>query len=282
MNPLIQEGIHVVHDETDVRISRVMMIGPTDTPYEKGIYFFEIEFPENYPYSPLKAVFKTNRGKTRLHPNFYSTGKVCVSIIGTWNGPGWSACQTLSSVLVTFRSLMIENPLWQEPGFNGEESKRNSDYNQVITHENLRIGLIQMLENTPSGFESFLPIMREHFLQNYDWFINKYSKLLHLTGNTLAGPSVYNFSVKCEYQGLLEKLGELALSYQTKTGGWEGEMNQLLEKIPTNDTTSYRKLIISTKECCDIQRQFDVLLTLLQMRGHIQRSGNGLLQQITT
>lgn len=297
MEPLISEGIYVLHDENDITISRVMMIGPEDTPYENGIYLFEMKFPENYPFSPLKAKFQTNNGSSRLHPNFYSNGKVCVSVIGTWTGPGWTSCQSLASVLVTFRSLMIENPLWQEPGFNGEKSKRNTDYNDIITYENLRIGIIQMLESPPSGFEGFLPIMREHFLQNYDWLVTKYTGMLNersieeetgndvgpkYEGNMLLSPSIYNFSVKCQLTTLLEKMGELVISFQDESEFCYEGLSELIDKIPVNTSITYKKLVLETQESESIQRQFDVLLSLLQIRGQIQRVGVGKIIRITT
>ena len=35
-------------------------------------------------------------GKVRFNPNLYNDGKVCLSILGTWAGPG-RACQMLSA-----------------------------------------------------------------------------------------------------------------------------------------------------------------------------------------
>ena len=282
LEPLINEGIYVLHDENDIRISRVIIIGPDDTPYAKGMYCYEIEFPPNYPYSPLKAKFCTNNGTSRLHPNFYSNGKVCVSVIGTWSGPGWTSCQTLSSVLLTFRSLMIENPLWQEPGFNGEKSERNTRYNDLINYENLRIGTIQMLENPPSGFEGFMPIMREHFLQNYDYLVNRYSPLISkFDGKTISSPGIYNFSIKFKYATLLEKLGELVINLQSENEECQSCLQSLLAQIPETGETTYKKLVISTKDTSNIQRQFDVLLNLLQLRGMVQQVGRGKLVRVS-
>ena len=39
-DPLIDNNIIVLHDETDVNISRACIIGPSDTPYAHGFYFF--------------------------------------------------------------------------------------------------------------------------------------------------------------------------------------------------------------------------------------------------
>lgn len=296
LSPLIDEGIYVLHDENDVTVSRVIIIGPDDTPYAKGMYCFEIEFPPNYPYSPLKAKFKTNDGRTRLHPNFYSNGKVCVSVIGTWAGPGWSSCQTFASVLLTFRSLMIENPLWQEPGYNNEKSSRITSYNEVITYENLRIGILQMLTSPPTGFEGFVPIMREHYLRNYDWLVTKYSDMLNerqfdkegndigtkYEGKVLTGPSIYNFSVKCQLAKLLNKMGDMVITLQSESIECNDCLTSLLAYIPSDQPITYRNLVMATKDTDNIQNQFDVLLNLLQLRGMIHQVGPGKLIKVTT
>ena len=39
-NPLNDEGIYYVHDETDMFKGYAMIIGPEGTPYEGGYYFF--------------------------------------------------------------------------------------------------------------------------------------------------------------------------------------------------------------------------------------------------
>ena len=48
----------------------------------------------------------TGGGTVRFNPNLYANGKVCLSILGTWSGPGWSPVQSLASVLISIQSLM--------------------------------------------------------------------------------------------------------------------------------------------------------------------------------
>lgn len=76
----------------------------------------------------------TNGGKYRFNPNLYADGvsrpycimenaegsqKVCLSLLGTWSGPGWVAGQsTLLQVLISIQSLILNNePYLNEPGW---------------------------------------------------------------------------------------------------------------------------------------------------------------------
>ena len=63
----------------------VMIIGPKKTPYEDVPFFFDIQLPNDYPKSP--PIFHYISFCTdRLNPNLYDDGKVCVSLLGTWEG----------------------------------------------------------------------------------------------------------------------------------------------------------------------------------------------------
>jgi ubiquitin-protein ligase len=62
-----------------------MMVGPSCTPYEDGLFFFEIQLPNDYPVTPPRVHF-LSFCSDRLNPNLYEDGKVCVSLLGTWTG----------------------------------------------------------------------------------------------------------------------------------------------------------------------------------------------------
>jgi ubiquitin-conjugating enzyme E2 Z len=173
-NPLVSNGIHYIHDETDMLKGYAMIIGPSDTPYFGGFYFFEINYPQDYPYSTPKVKFCTNGECIRFNPNLYQDGKVCISILNTWKGEQWSACQTISSILLSLLTLFINNPLLNEPGV-----KHNLTdiimYNKIIEFANLKIAICDIL-NKKLGiylpfFDLFETEMRENFKNNVNTYI---------------------------------------------------------------------------------------------------------------
>lgn len=62
----------------------------------------------------------TGGGRVRFNPNLYACGKVCLSLLGTWQagqGESWSAdASTTFQVLISIQSLILVD----EPYFNGE------------------------------------------------------------------------------------------------------------------------------------------------------------------
>ncbi|KAG7273126.1 LOW QUALITY PROTEIN: hypothetical protein CRUP_005454 [Coryphaenoides rupestris] len=60
-------------------------MGPTRTPYEDGLFLFDIQLPNIYPAAPPLFSY-LSQCSGRLNPNLYDNGKVCVSLLGTWIG----------------------------------------------------------------------------------------------------------------------------------------------------------------------------------------------------
>lgn len=95
----------------------LMIIGPKGTPYEDGFLFFQLNFTSKYPYEPPYVVFLNKDKNVRIHPNLYSNGKVCLSILGTWPGPKWVPTMSLNTIALTLQSILCDNPLINEPSY---------------------------------------------------------------------------------------------------------------------------------------------------------------------
>jgi len=170
-HPLTDNNIYYVHDDTDILKGYALIVGPSDTPYFSGFYFFEFIYPSDYPFSPPKVKYMTNDGLTRYNPNLYKCGKVCVSILNTWSGDKWSACQTINSILLTLCSLLNDMPFLNEPGAQAG-SRDCIAYNKSIEYSNINFAICDLVNPNknyiPEQFKIFYPYLKEHFYKNYD------------------------------------------------------------------------------------------------------------------
>ena len=63
---------------------RCLISGPEGTPYEMGLFLFDLLLPEGYPsVPPLMEIETTGGGRVRFNPNAYADGKICLSLLGT-------------------------------------------------------------------------------------------------------------------------------------------------------------------------------------------------------
>lgn len=110
-------GIYYVPDEADMRRGVALVFGPENTRYANCALFFSVQFPADYPISSPVVRIITSDGKTRFHPNLYIDGKVCLSILGTYSGPSWVSSLNIGSVFKSIVSLLDNNPITNEPGW---------------------------------------------------------------------------------------------------------------------------------------------------------------------
>jgi ubiquitin-conjugating enzyme E2 Z len=156
------DGIFVTCDESNVTRIHALVVGPFETPYAGGFFYFVLDLPDDYPHQPPKAtLMTTDGGRVRFNPNLYADGKVCLSILGTWAGPGWSPTLSISSVLISIQSLMNHRPFCNEPGFETSASKRDIDlYNECVAHETIRVAVCDVLEEGTTTSRALPEAMR--------------------------------------------------------------------------------------------------------------------------
>ena len=213
-NPLHENGIYYKHDETDMLKGYALIVGPEDTPYFGGYYFFRLDFPCDYPYSPPKVTVLTNGREIRFNPNLYKCGKVCVSILNTWHGEQWSACQTITTILLTLGTLLCKDPLLNEPG----TTKLHPDfdkYNWIVEYANLDVAVCDILEKKkgvyiPEVMDLFQEAVQKHFLLNKAKLIEfgeKKREEFDFICVKRIKTNLYNMTVDIDYALTLERLG---------------------------------------------------------------------------
>ena len=99
--------------------------------------------PSDYPNRAPKVNLATTGGGTvRFNPNLYNCGKVCLSLLGTWQGEQGEAWQpktsTLLQVFISVQALiLVPDPFFNEPGYErirgtAEGDRESRRYNETI------------------------------------------------------------------------------------------------------------------------------------------------------
>ncbi|OAY76100.1 Ubiquitin-conjugating enzyme E2 36 [Ananas comosus] len=89
-----------------MRYFDVMIIGPSQSPYEGGVFKLELFLPEEYPMAPPKVRFLTKI----YHPNidkasgtlYLQLGRICLDILKD----KWSPALQIRTVLLSIQALL--------------------------------------------------------------------------------------------------------------------------------------------------------------------------------
>uniref|UniRef100_A0A2P2LU09 Ubiquitin-conjugating enzyme E2 35 n=1 Tax=Rhizophora mucronata TaxID=61149 RepID=A0A2P2LU09_RHIMU len=81
-----------------MRYFNVMILGPTQSPYEGGVFKLELFLPEEYPMAPPKVRFLTKI----YHPNIDKLGRICLDILKD----KWSPALQIRTVLLSIQALL--------------------------------------------------------------------------------------------------------------------------------------------------------------------------------
>ena len=169
-------GIYYYQDAHILTRGTAMIIGPPDSIYAYCPLFFKFEFPDDYPFNPPKVTFLTNDGITRFHPNLYVDGKVCLSILGTYSGPGWQSTMSFSMVLLSLKALLDTNPLRHEPGYENVSMDHNyaKHYSEYVNFRIVKCALKEYKDPTYLRlFENDIKDILPELQQNLKVFIQK-------------------------------------------------------------------------------------------------------------
>lgn len=213
------DNVYYQHDENNILKGYLLILGHENTPYSHGYYFFSIDFPEDYPFMPPIVKYFSNDGYIRYNPNLYICGKVCLSLINTWQGEGWTSCQTLRSVIVVLTSIFNDKPLLNEPGISNN-SKMIHKYNLLIEYKTITFLINDIVRqinsknnNTfNSKFNMFKFNVNEMFIKNYDKIINNLKNLHErCKENNIEKLQIdtYNINVKLDFTSIYNDLEKL-------------------------------------------------------------------------
>jgi len=220
--------------ETD---NKVLIVGPrypkqTDPdyksakyPYEECLFFFNMDFPRAYPGVPPHMQFVNSAfygDNFRYHPNLYQVfpqkefnGKVCLSILGTWAGPGWTPDMNIESVLTTVQSLLGPNPIHNEPGFEAlkQDDPQVIAYNHKVCHRSIKFTVdtykrvFEEEDMLPPNIEPFVDQLKERAFTAMKFFARKLALLKkQVPVGTSFVREIHHEAMRVDYDSLLSEV----------------------------------------------------------------------------
>ena len=93
-------------EDDDIFKWTATLMGPSASPYQGGVFYLNIVFPQNYPFKPPKITFATKV----YHPNINSSGGICLDVLKDQ----WSPALTIDKILLSICSL-LEDPNPDDP-----------------------------------------------------------------------------------------------------------------------------------------------------------------------
>ena len=282
----INDGIYLHINEENMNYVLIQIIGPSETPYAYGNYFFTFEYSKNYPFEAPIVRFMTTDGTIRFNPNLYSNGKVCLSILGTWSGPPWEPTMSLAIVCEYLKSILNENPLENEPGFENKKNQVMTNYVLYVDINNYNYAINYIVRNKPYQlFDKFNNTINNEFIKNLNNIyeiiknknnnecINSYKTLIITPYNKVIQTNYNNI-----YSGILENVAHmiyLHINYkcfdsETTTILIDFYKNHKNEIILINKNMFYKKLIPILIHNISLVNQYefsdDITLMLYQLK----------------
>jgi ubiquitin-protein ligase len=103
------------------------ILGPKNTPYAGGTYYFEMKFTNEYPNKgPIDVRMKT----PTYHPNINSSnGHICVQYFS-----GWKNTNDVAGIVTTIFDL-LNNPN-PASSYNSTDTSKSADFNRRYANEN--------------------------------------------------------------------------------------------------------------------------------------------------
>ncbi|GMS89604.1 hypothetical protein PENTCL1PPCAC_11779, partial [Pristionchus entomophagus] len=144
----LPKEIHLWAWETRLDLLTCVIFGPSGTPFELTPFHFDIHIPETFPAVPPKVHYYS-WSQEQLNPNLYQAGKVCVSLLGTWDGDGaekWTPTSNLLQVFISIQGLILNaEPYFNEAGYEERKNVPEHEANSKRYNETAAINSLEYM-----------------------------------------------------------------------------------------------------------------------------------------
>lgn len=196
LKPDWESSIYVRGSEGNMSGYQFIITGPRDTPYDNGLFLYNMTLPSDYPVKPpFINLLTTGNGKYRPNPNLYADGKVCIDLLGTF-GNSWTLTSNMVQVLLAIQAqIMVEKPLCNEPMYRHASTASNIIYNALQRIITMKIAMIGPLTTPYAGFTDMIgkffygPKRYEIIQQMYTWVQAAEQITVHQCTQFIYGPA---------------------------------------------------------------------------------------------
>lgn len=196
-----QNNYKIYYNDENIYKIFAYIKAPVDSLYRHCFIKVEITLNDDYPKTPPECKF-INYNNSRIHPNLYQNGKICLSILGTWSGPSWTSNMSIETILISIQSLLDNTPYIHEPG-----QKDNSEYNKYVRYKTFETCLIDYYEK--ENVKELKEYIENYIKNNYDDIISDLQVLKEYQGYKI-NTHCYNVkSIILDYERIIIKIKQM-------------------------------------------------------------------------
>lgn len=208
---LASRGIYIFVNENNISELSVLIVprekkeGDLISPYNYGFFMFKIAYGPEFPMSPPKVTFHPQQNYCRLHPNYYTTGKVCLSVINTWASNDWSPSTSTMSLINVLEERFNENGICFEPAYEMTQTDVKWQYNKAVEYAKYKVCFLDVYDS--NMFSIFKEEMTMEIQKNLPYLMKRLEDLKEKYGNnTVVSTPCYGFKIVCDYSYMIDKM----------------------------------------------------------------------------
>ncbi|GAB1603350.1 (E3-independent) E2 ubiquitin-conjugating enzyme UBE2O-like [Argonauta hians] len=262
----LPNGILVKEYEERMDLFSVMIVGPANTPYEDGLFLFDVQLPNDYPTSPPRFHYLSFCAD-RLNPNLYEDGKVCVSLLGTWSGKGnevWTQESNLLQVLVSIQGLILVcEPYYNEAGYEKQRGTQQGVENSRMYNEMAIVKVVQSMGNMACNRPTiFSQEIRDHLRVNGPKMITRLKRWLELSDKVSSLESVAANNTSTQQQQ--QQVPDCDNTTTTTNRLNNTAASSVLSRKELSETPEFSLLPASRGFCLSLKKQLESFQTILK------------------